>query len=97
MTSVITLLLLALAAPVGAEPPAAKSFVAHLDGGQEVPERETAATRQFVAHLDESGTALTYKTTLKFGATSPRPRSAFASSGAGFQSPSPSAAATAPA
>lgn len=50
---------LVLAAPAGAQPPVARNFVAHLDGGQEVPERETSATGQFVAKLND--TELTYR------------------------------------
>lgn len=57
----ITLTALLIVGAAAAEPPAPKNFVAHLDGGQEVPVRETAATGQFVAQLNESGTALSYR------------------------------------
>ncbi len=56
-----TILALAVAGLAGAEPPASKHFVTHLDGGQEVPARETNATGQFVAKLNDTETGLTYR------------------------------------
>jgi hypothetical protein len=43
---VVTGVVLALAGLAFAEPPASKHFVTHLDGGQEVPQRNTHATGQ---------------------------------------------------
>ncbi len=51
---------LVLAGLAAAEPPDARNFVAHLDGDEEVPPRETLATGQFVAKV-EAEEALTYK------------------------------------
>jgi len=45
---------------VGA-PPQAKNFVAHLSGGEEVPERDTNATGQAIFHLSPDGSSLEYK------------------------------------
>lgn len=39
----------------------AKNFVAHLDGGQEVPERQTTATGQATFRLSRDGTQLGYR------------------------------------
>ncbi|HUE88284.1 MAG TPA: CHRD domain-containing protein [Vicinamibacterales bacterium] len=39
----------------------AMNFVAHLDGGQEVPARETAATGQAIFRLNRDGTQLSYR------------------------------------
>ena len=44
-----------------ADPPLAKNFVAHLDGGQEVPPVATHATGEAIFHLDSAGTTLSYK------------------------------------
>lgn len=60
----IALAALLIAGAAAAERPAAKNFVAHLDGGQEVPVRETAATGQFIAQLNEGETALSYRLTV---------------------------------
>ncbi|MFC6669432.1 CHRD domain-containing protein [Marinobacterium aestuariivivens] len=57
----VTALLLLTAGPAVAEPSAAFNFVAHLDGTQEVPLRETSATGQTTFQLDTDGTALSYK------------------------------------
>ena len=58
---VVTGVVLGLAGFAFAEPPASKHFVTHLDGGQEVPQRETHATGQFVSKLNENETELSYK------------------------------------
>lgn len=50
-----------VAASAFAEPPAARKFVAHLDGGQEVPAVATSATGQAAFELDASETALSYR------------------------------------
>ena len=39
----------------------ARNFVAHLDGGQEVPERETLGQGQAIFRLNDDGTELTYR------------------------------------
>jgi hypothetical protein len=44
-----------------AQPPDAGNFVAHLDGGNEVPPAETFATGQAVFQLSSDGSALDYK------------------------------------
>ena len=53
--------LLAVAAAAFAQSPEARNFVAHLNGGQEVPAVDTGATGQAIFHLDESETELSYK------------------------------------
>jgi hypothetical protein len=55
------LLPLALAVPAVAVPPAAKNFVAHLTGAEEVPERDCPGQGQAVFQLSEDGTELSYK------------------------------------
>lgn len=57
----VTAIVFALSGLAGAEPPAARNFVAHLEGGQEVPERDTLATGQAIFHLDPAETALTFR------------------------------------
>ncbi len=57
---------LVLAAPAGAEPPAARNFVAHLSGDEEVftgdpSPSDSNATGQFVAKLNDTETGLTYR------------------------------------
>lgn len=54
------MVLLALGSGVAAQDPA-KNFVAHPDGGQEVPERDTAATGQAIFRLSGDGKQLTYR------------------------------------
>lgn len=54
-------LMLGLAGHAAAEPPAAKNFVAHLDGGQEVPERDTQAAGEAFFQLNPAETELTYR------------------------------------
>ena len=44
-----------------AEPPSARNFVAHLDGGQEIPVRETNATGQAIFKLSEDETQIQYR------------------------------------
>jgi hypothetical protein len=58
---VIALTALLAAGLAGAQPPAARNFVAHLDGGQEVPVRETRATGEAVFQLNADETTLTYR------------------------------------
>jgi CHRD domain len=41
--------------------PAARNFVAHLDGGQEVPPRDTQAVGEAIFHVNADETALTFK------------------------------------
>jgi hypothetical protein len=55
------LLPLVLAAPAFAEPPAAKNFVTHLDGSEEVPPRECPGQGQAVFKLSEDGLELSFK------------------------------------
>lgn len=50
--------LLATALPVAAQP---SNFVAHLDGSQEVPARDTQAVGQAIFQLNPSGTELRYR------------------------------------
>jgi hypothetical protein len=56
-----SLLPLVLAAPVGAEPPAVKNFVAHLTGAEEVPSRDCPGQGQVIFKLSEDGTELSYR------------------------------------
>ena len=44
-----------------AAPPLAQNFVAHLDGGQEVPPVATPATGEAIFQLDSAGTTLSYR------------------------------------
>jgi len=57
----VSVLVLALPGLALAEPPASKIFVTHLDGGQEVPARETLATGQFTSKLNDDETELSYR------------------------------------
>jgi len=50
-----------LAVVAVAEPPNARHFVAHLEGGQEVPVRETNATGQTVFTLSKDETQIEYR------------------------------------
>lgn len=50
-----------LAVVTVAEPPNARHFVAHLEGGQEVPVRETNATGQTVFTLSKDETQIEYR------------------------------------
>jgi hypothetical protein len=49
------LALLAMALPVGAEPPASKNFVAHLTGAGEFPARDTLAQGVAIFHVNDDG------------------------------------------
>ncbi len=55
------LVLLAVAVPAVGGPPAAKNFGTHLDGGQEVPARETPAQGQAIFQLSADETAINYQ------------------------------------
>jgi hypothetical protein len=55
------LLMAGASLPVVGDPPAAKNFVAHLSGDEEVPPVNTRATGQAIFHLSEDGTALNYR------------------------------------
>ncbi len=55
----VTCLVLAVAGSALADPPAARNFVAHLEGGQEVPPIDTTATGQAIFQLNKDETALT--------------------------------------
>jgi hypothetical protein len=44
-----------------AEPPSARNFIAHLEGGQEVPVRETNATGQAIFKLSDDETQIQYR------------------------------------
>lgn len=59
--AVVALLALGALGPAASEPPAAKNFVAHLEGAQEVPPRDTAAAGQAVLHVNGDETALEFK------------------------------------
>ena len=52
---------LAFGLTVSAQPPLAKKFVIHLDGGNEVPERDTSATGQAVFQLNSAESEISYK------------------------------------
>jgi CHRD domain len=52
---------IALSVLVTAEPPSARNFVAHLEGGQEVPPRETNATGQAIFNLSKDETQIEYR------------------------------------
>ena len=52
---------IALTVVAVAEPPGARHFVAHLEGGQEVPARETNATGQAIFKLSEDETEIQYR------------------------------------
>jgi hypothetical protein len=52
---------LAMNVPAKAAPPGAKNFVAHLDGGQEVPSNSSIATGQAIFHLGADEQELSYK------------------------------------
>jgi CHRD domain len=54
------LVLVALAWPAVAQPPSS-NFIAHLDGGEEVPVRDTRATGQAIFQLSVDGTELHYE------------------------------------
>jgi hypothetical protein len=55
------LVMLAVTVPAVGDPPAAKNFVAHLDGGQEEPVRETPAQGQTIFQLNADETAIDYQ------------------------------------
>lgn len=62
LTAIIGALLpLVLAAPAAAEPPAAKNFVTHLTGAEEVPERVCPGQGQAVFQLSKDGLELSYR------------------------------------
>lgn len=52
---------IALSLVAVAEPPGARHFVAHLEGGQEVPVRETNATGQTMFTLSQDETEIKYR------------------------------------
>jgi hypothetical protein len=52
---------LVLSPPALAEPPAAKNFVAHLSGAEEVPERDCPGQGEAVFQLNADGTELSYR------------------------------------
>jgi len=52
---------IALSVLAVAEPPSARHFVAHLEGGQEVPVRETNATGQTIFTLSQDETQIQYR------------------------------------
>src|SRR5262245_18718422 len=56
-----TALAMLLSAMVIAEPPKSRNFVAHLDGSQEVPARETQATGQAIFRVNEAETSIEYR------------------------------------
>jgi hypothetical protein len=56
-----TALAILLSVMVIAQPPNASNFVTHLDGGQEVPVRETQATGQAIFRLNKEETAIEYR------------------------------------
>lgn len=59
--SVVTLVVLLVYGLAHAQPPAARNFVAHLDGGQEVPPVDTQAVGQVIVHVDANETVLTFQ------------------------------------
>ena len=60
MPVLVVLLSVGASLPVLGDPAPAKNFVTHLEGGQEVPPRDTSATGQAVFQLSQDGTALHY-------------------------------------
>lgn len=58
-----SLLPLIFATPAVAEPPDAKNFVTHLNGAEEVPERNCPGQGQAVFQLSKDGTELSYRLT----------------------------------
>ena len=56
-----SLVVIALSVLAVAEPPRARHFVAHLEGGQEVPARETNATGQTIFTLSQDETQIEYR------------------------------------
>ncbi len=52
---------LAVTVPAVGDPPAAKNFGTHLDGGEEVPARETQAQGQAIFKLSADETSINYK------------------------------------
>jgi CHRD domain len=60
-TSIGAVLPLVLLSPALAEPPAAKNFVAHLSGAEEVPERDCPGQGEAVFQLNTDGTELSYR------------------------------------
>lgn len=61
MSTFMVMVPLVLVAAVVAAPPLAKNFTAHLDGGNEVPERNTLATGQATFQTNEDDSAITYR------------------------------------
>jgi hypothetical protein len=57
----VTIAVLLASSIASAQPPAARNFVAHLDGGQEVPPRDTQAVGEAILHVNGDETALTFK------------------------------------
>lgn len=58
---VILVVLVALTWPALAGQPEARNFVAHLDGDEEVPQRDTLAQGQAIFHLSKDGSELDYQ------------------------------------
>jgi hypothetical protein len=57
----VTIAVLLGSSIASAQPPAARNFVAHLDGGEEVPARETQAVGQAILHVNDDETELTFE------------------------------------
>jgi hypothetical protein len=60
LAGICVLVFLVLAGVVLAAPPAPKVYTAHLDGSQEVPERETPAQGQAVMKIAKDGQSIEY-------------------------------------
>jgi hypothetical protein len=61
LATIGALLPLVLAVPTLADPPAAKNFVAHLTGAEEVPSRDCPGQGQAIFQLSADGTQLSFR------------------------------------
>ena len=61
LVTLLGILALVAAVPAEAQAPAAKNFVAHLSGGDEVPPRETSAAGQAIFNLSDNETQLSFR------------------------------------
>jgi CHRD domain len=61
LSALAILVVCAMVWPAIAQPPAARNFIAHLSGDEEVPPVETLAEGQAIFHLNKDDTALNYQ------------------------------------
>jgi len=59
--TLIAIAALVVSSIAGADPPAARNFVAHVDGQDEVPARDTQAVGEAIFHVNDEETAITFK------------------------------------